>query len=105
MTDCLRIMKCNLQSVSYNLSSFKICWYLSRPCRLVDEALTSSVLGIKEGAKIQGLQAAVTGAAASLIAQAVTTPVLCKLPVFRCLLLYFVGSLQGIVWNRLFPLP
>ena len=42
----------------------------------IDEALTSSVLGINEGAKIQGLQAAVTGAAASLIAQAVTTPVL-----------------------------
>lgn len=40
-----------------------------------DEALTSVVLGVKEGEKIEGLQAAVTGAAASLIAQVITTPV------------------------------
>ena len=33
------------------------------------------MLGIKEGGKVEGLQAALTGAAASLIAQAVTTPV------------------------------
>jgi hypothetical protein len=33
------------------------------------------VLGVKEGEKIQGLQAVATGAAAGLIAQAVTTPV------------------------------
>jgi hypothetical protein len=42
---------------------------------LSDEALTSVVLGVKEGEKMEGLQAAVTGAAASLIAQVVTTPV------------------------------
>ena len=58
-------------------SSLHFLWYLSCARRLlVDETLTSSVLGIKEGAKIQGLQAAITGATASLIAQAVTTPVL-----------------------------
>jgi hypothetical protein len=33
------------------------------------------VLGVKEGQKIEGFQAAVTGAAAGLIAQALTTPV------------------------------
>lgn len=41
----------------------------------IDETLTSAVLGVKEGQKIEGFQAAVTGAAAGLIAQALTTPV------------------------------
>lgn len=42
---------------------------------ILDETLTSAVLGVKEGQKIEGFQAAVTGAAAGLIAQALTTPV------------------------------
>ena len=45
----------------------------------LDEALTTAVLGIKEGGKVEGLQAALTGAAASLVAQAVTTPVCLQL--------------------------
>ena len=40
-----------------------------------DEYLTQLLFGKGEGDKIGGLQAAVVGAAAGLIAQAVTTPV------------------------------
>jgi hypothetical protein len=41
----------------------------------IDEYLTQVVFGKGEGEKVEGLQAAVIGAAAGLIAQAVTTPV------------------------------
>ena len=65
-------------SLASSYSSYPSNFVYALPADIIKflayEALTAALYGKAEGEKVEGLQAAVTGAAAGLIAQAATTP-------------------------------